>query len=176
MEEYGLDELAASAESVLAGLGPLAVTLARVAGAAGRAVTLEAMEALVIEQGRELLRGVVQLSLDAQAAGEVRLAGVTGADGVPRRRAERGHARPVVTRLGEVVVRRIGYRAGIRGVPSLFPRDAVLNLPPCGYSWTLQRLAEMFSRSGSYEQAREFVLAATGVAARGRLSGTARGR
>ena len=70
MEEYGLDELAASAESVLAGLGPLAVTLARVAGAAGRAVTLEAMEALVIEQGRELLRGVVQLGLDAQAAGE----------------------------------------------------------------------------------------------------------
>ena len=163
MEEYGLDELAASAESVLAGLGPLAVTLARVAGAAGRAVTLEAMEALVIEQGRELLRGVVQLSLDAQAAGEVRLAGVTGADGVPRRRAERGHARPVVTRLGEVVVRRIGYRAGIRGVPSLFPRDAVLNLPPCGYSWDLQRLAEMFCRSVSYEQGHEFVLAATGV-------------
>jgi len=62
-----------------------------------------------------------------------------------------------------VVVRRIGYRAGVRGVPSLFPRDAVLNLPPCGYSWPLQRLAEMFTRSGSYEQAHEFVLAATGV-------------
>ena len=46
---------------------------------------------------------------------------------------------------------------------SLFPRDAVLNLPPCGYSWQLQRLAEMFCRSGSYEQAHEFVLAATGV-------------
>ena len=91
------------------------------------------------------------------------MAGVTGADGVRRARAERGHARPVVTRLGEVIVRRIGYRSGIRGVPSLFPRDAVLNLPPCGYSWPLQRLAEMFSRSGSYEQAREFVLAATGV-------------
>ena len=163
MEEYGLDELAASADAVLAGLGPLAAGLARLAGEAGRAVTLDAMELLVIERGRELLRGVVQLSLDAQAAGEVRVAGVTGADGVARARAERGHARPVVTTLGAVRVRRIAYRSGVKGAGSLFPRDAVLNLPPCGYSWQLQRLAEMFSRSGSYEQAHEMVLAATGV-------------
>jgi hypothetical protein len=163
MEEYGLDALAASADAVVPGLGLLAVRLARLAGAAGQAVTLDAMELLVIEQGRELLRGVVQLSLDTQAAGEVRLAQVTGADGVPRARAERDHARLVVTRLGGVSVRRIAYRAGVKGVPSLFPRDAVLNLPPLGYSWQLQRLAEMFSRSGSYEQAHEFVLAVTGV-------------
>lgn len=31
MEEYGLDELAASAEAVLAGLGPLAAGLAQLA-------------------------------------------------------------------------------------------------------------------------------------------------
>jgi hypothetical protein len=164
VEEYGLDGLAASAESVLAGLGPLAVQLARLAGEAGRAVTLDAMEGLVAGQGRDLLRGVVQLSLDGQAEREVRLPQVTGQDGVRRARAERGHSRPVVTRLGAVVVRRIGYRSGIRGVPSLFPRDAVLNLPPCGYSWDLQRLAEMFCRAVSYEQAHEFVLAAAGVA------------
>ena len=70
---------------------------------------------------------------------------------------------PVVTRLGEVRVRRIAYRSGIKGAGSLFPRDAVLNLPPCGYSWGLQRLAEMFCRAVSYEQGHEFVLAATGV-------------
>jgi len=81
----GLDELAASAEAVLAGLGPLAAGLARLAGEAGRAVTLDAMETLVIERGRELLRGLVQLSLDAQADAEVRLAGVAGADRVPVR-------------------------------------------------------------------------------------------
>ena len=45
-------------------------------------MTLDEMEVLVIEQGRELLRGLVQLGLDAQAAAEVRLARVTGADGV----------------------------------------------------------------------------------------------
>ena len=168
VEQYGLDELAASAEAVLAGLGPLAAGLARLAVEAGGAVTLDAMEVLVTGRGRDLLRGVVQLGLDTQAEQEVRLAEVTGADGVPRARAERGHARPVVTRLGEVVVRRIAYRSGIKGAGSLFPRDAVLNLPPCGYSWALQRLAEMFILSGAYEQAREFVLAATGVSIGGR--------
>ena len=163
MEQYGLDELAASAEAVLAGLGPLAAGLARLAGEACQAVTLDAMEVLVIGQGRELLRGLVQLALDGQAEREVRLAQVTGTDGVRRARAERGHDRPVVTRLGEVRVRRIGYRSGVRGAGSLFPRDAVLNLPPLGYSRALQRLAEMFCRAGSYEQAHEFVLAAAGV-------------
>jgi hypothetical protein len=163
VEQYGLDELAASAEAVVSGLGPLAAGLGRLAGEAGRAVTLEAMEGLVWEQGRELLRGLIQLSLDTQAAGEARLPQVTGADGVRRARAERGHARTVVTRLGAVVVRRIGYRCGVRGAGSLFPRDAVLNLPLCGYSWGLQRLAVMFCRAVSYAQGHEFVHAATGV-------------
>src|SRR5689334_17948868 len=149
MEQYGLEELAASAEAVLAGLGPLAAGLARLAVEAGRAGTLDAMEAQVVERGRELLGGGVQLGVDTQAAAEVRVPAVTGADGVPRRQVRRGQARTVVTRLGEVTVRRIGYRSGVKGVPSLFPRDAVLSLPPCGYSWALQQLAVMFCRSGS---------------------------
>ena len=132
MEEYGLDELAASAEAVLAGLGRLAAGLGRLAVEAGRAVTLEEMEGLVAGQGRELLRGLVQLALDGQAGREVRVAQVTGRDGVRRGRAERGHARTVVTTLGAVTVRRIGYRSGVKGAGSLFPRDAVLNLPPRG--------------------------------------------
>src|SRR5260370_5510490 len=90
VEEYGLDELAASAESVVPGLGSLAAGLARLAGEACRVGTLDAMELLVIERGRELLRGLVQLSLDAQAAAEVRVAQVTGADGVPRRGRQSG--------------------------------------------------------------------------------------
>jgi hypothetical protein len=163
VEQYGLDDLAASAEAVLAGLGPLAAGLAGLAVEASGSVTLDAMEVLVTGRGRELLRGLVQLALDVQAEREVRLPGVTGEDGVERARAEPGHGRPVVTLLGEVRVRRIGYRSGVRGVLSLFPRDAVLNLPPLGYSWQLQRLAEMSCRSVSYEQGHQFVLAATGV-------------
>ena len=83
VEEYGLDELAASADAVMAGLGPLAAGLARLAGEACRAVTLDAMEVLVTGQGRELLRGLVQLSLDTQAAAEVRVIGQQLAQAFP---------------------------------------------------------------------------------------------
>jgi len=167
VEEYVLDAVVASVEPVVPGLGPLAGMLAALAGdlaGADPAVgTLEAMEELVTVRGRELLRAVLQYALDARAAAEVRLPGVTGTDGVARTLAERGHARTVVTTVGPVSVRRIGYRARAKGVPALFVRDAALNLPPRGYSWRLQRLAVMAARDGAYALAQEFVLAATGV-------------
>ena len=59
MEEYGLDGLAASAEAVLGGLGPLAAGLGRLAVEASGAGTLDAMEGLVWERGLELLCGLV---------------------------------------------------------------------------------------------------------------------
>jgi hypothetical protein len=167
VEEYVLDAVAASVESVVPGLGPLAGMLAGLAddlaGAGAAAMTLEAMEQLVVARGRELLRAVFQHGLDAGADAEVRLPGVTGADGVARTLAERDHSRVIVTMVGPVRVRRIAYRAKARGVPALSPRDAVLNLPLCCYSWHLQRLAVMFAGDGAYELAREFVRAATGV-------------
>jgi hypothetical protein len=166
MEEYVLDALTASVEQVVPGLGPLAGMLAVLAGelaAAEPAVTLDAMEQLAVVRGRELLRAVLQYGLDAGAGAEVRLPGVTGADGVTRTRAEQGHGRGIVTTLGEVEVRRIGYRAGVKGVPALFPRDAVLNLPPREYSWPLQQLVMRFTRSGAYELAQELIEAAIGI-------------
>ena len=57
---------------------------------------------------------------------------------------------------GRVPVRAAGRRA-------LHPRDAVLNLPPGGFSWQVRKLAEMTCRSGTYESAREIIEAATGV-------------
>lgn len=165
MEEYVLDALVATVEPVVPGLGPLARMLAGLAGdlAAGEAMTLEAMEQLVVVRGRELLRAVFQYGLDAGADAEARLPEVTGSDGVARTRAERDHARTVVTTVGPVRVRRIAYRAQAKGVPALFPRDAVLNLPLRRYSWPLQRLAVMFTRDGAYELAGEFLRAATGI-------------
>jgi hypothetical protein len=167
VEEYVLDAVTASVERVVPGLGPLAVMLAVLAdelsGPGRAAVTLDAMELVAVVRGRELLCAVLQHGLDARAGAEVRLPEVTGADGVTRTRAERDHARKIVTTLGPVTARRIGYRAAAKGVPALFPRDAALNLPARGYSWQLQQLAVTFTRSGAYEQAQEFVRAATGV-------------
>jgi pyruvate/2-oxoacid:ferredoxin oxidoreductase beta subunit len=163
VEEYGLDELTASADRLVPGLGPLVRRLAVLAGDLGGAVTLKAMEQLAVARGRELICAVLQHGLDAQAGAEVRLAVVTGADGVARTRAERDHGRVIVTTLGQVRVARIAYRAGVTGVPALFPRDAALNLPLREYSWQLQELVVMFTRSGAYEQAQELITAATGI-------------
>jgi hypothetical protein len=163
VEEYALDELVASGERVMAGLGPLVRRVAVLAGDVSGPAPLEVMEQRAVEGGRELVCAVLQHGLDAQAAAEVRLAGVTGADGVTRTRAERGHSRVIVTTLGEVRVTRIAYRSGVAGVPALFPRDAALNLPVRRYSWALQRLVVMFTRSGAYEQAAGFLFAAAGI-------------
>ena len=65
--------------------------------------------------------------------------------------------------LGRVTVRRVAYRSRKKGVADLHWRDAVLNLPPCGHSWQLQRFAEMACRSGSFQDGHGLVLAATGV-------------
>src|SRR5207248_1869728 len=62
---------------------------------------------------------------------------------------------------GPVVIERMAYRAP--GQPNLYPRDAVLNLPPRRYSWCLQRAVVEYVLAGAYEQARRFVAAVTGV-------------
>jgi hypothetical protein len=163
MEAYAVDAAVASAEAAVAGAGPavraVLVMLAELEGIAGFAE----LEGAAVVRGREVARLALQQALDAQAAAEQRLPAVTGADGRVRRRAEPGCARTVVTVLGEVIVRRIGYRSGVRGVLSLFPRDAVLNLPVLSYSWGLQELVVMLAREQSYEQALRQVRAVTGL-------------
>ena len=166
VEGYAAGELAASADLVPGAGWPLAGMLAalvrEVAGPGAAGLPLEELERRVVAGVRELGCAVLQHAVDARAAAEVRLAQVTGADGVARPRAGRG-ARTIVTVLGPVRVRRIGYRAGAAGVRALFPADAVLNLPRRRYSWGLQQLVVLFTQAVSYEQARRFVRAATGV-------------
>jgi hypothetical protein len=166
VEGYAAGEVAARPELAGAAAGPLAGMLAalvgEVTGPGAAGWPLEELERRVVSGIRELGCAVLQHALDGRAAAEVRLAQVTGADGVARPRAGRG-ARTIVTVLGAVRVRRIGYRARAGGVPGLFPADAVLNLPRRRYSWGLQQLAVLFAQGVSYEQAQRFVRAATGV-------------
>ena len=92
MEQYGLDGLAATADVVLPGSGPLVVDgSSRLLAELSGAVVLDELEQAAVARGRELTRRVMQHALDAQAAAELRLAAVTGADGVTRSRAEPGH-------------------------------------------------------------------------------------
>ena len=164
MEAYAVGRPAASANVLAVGMDALVGELARLvsdltAGTAAR--SFDEIEQLVIVRGRELLRMITEHVADGLAAGERRLAEVTGADGVPRRRAERGHARTVVTWFGPVAVRRVAYRAP--GAANLYPADLVLGLPVRRYSWQVQRAAVLYALAGSYEQAQLLLRAATGI-------------
>jgi hypothetical protein len=160
--ERAMAALAAAGDAVAPGLGAvvtgIAVTFRSVAGA----VMLEEMEKLAVDGARKAGLGALQLALDVQADAEVRLPGVTGSDGHWRGCREKSSV-PVVTMLGKVTVRRISYRSRQKAVPDLHWRDAVLNLPPCGYSWQLQKFAEMACRSGSFGAGHDLVLAGAGV-------------
>ena len=160
----GLAELEAAGNAVAPGLGPLVVRVAVMYEGAAGAVLLDDMERLAVEESRKIGLGALQLAMDAQADAEMPLPGLTGADG-ERRGCREKSATTVVTMLGRVRVRRVAYRSRKKGVADLHWRDAVLNLPPCGYSWQLQRFAEMACRAGSFQHGHDLVLAATGVSA-----------
>ena len=162
MEGYAAGKPAASGDAGLAVLvSELTGLVGELAGAGPAVTSFDEIEQLVVVRGRELLRKVIQHVMDGCAAAEPRLAGVADAAGVPRPRAERGHARTMISQVGPVVIERMAYRAP--GQPNLHPRDAVLNLPPRRYSWCLQRAVVEYVLAGAYEQARRFVAAATGV-------------
>ena len=90
------------------------------------------LESWLHGEGMELLRRLPQGHLDLRARREVRLACVSGADGVERRQARPDSQRGLMTRFGEVQVRRLGYRAKGRGIwakgTDLF--IAEIDLPP----------------------------------------------
>lgn len=111
-------------------------------------------------EGRELLRRLLQDHLDLRARGEVRQE-VVGADKVARTRVEPEHTRGLTTIFGEVAVERLAYRA--RGVPNLYPADAVLNLPAEKHSHGLRRLAAIEAARGSFDEVSSAITRASGV-------------
>ena len=119
------------------------------------------LEDLLQVRGRELLRLLLQDHLDLRTAREQRLAGVSGADGILRRRAEQGHRRGLATVFGQVMVSRIAYRAP--GAPNVHPADEHLGLPPGKHSHGLRKLAATGAACGSFDQARQAITARTGV-------------
>jgi hypothetical protein len=109
------------------------------------------VEALIHCEGMELLRRMIQGHLDQRSAEEPLRERVVGEDGIARTHRRAGCERRLETRFGEVTVRRWGY--GARGLESIFPLDAELNLPPDKYSHGLceQLVEEVIS--GSFDDA-----------------------
>jgi hypothetical protein len=85
--------------------------VAWLAGDQATGMTHAELEERLHVDGLELLRQLLQDSLDLRAVREERLAEVVDADGHPRGGAEGGHERGLATRFGQVSVARIAYRA-----------------------------------------------------------------
>ena len=95
------------------------------------------VEELVWSGGQELLRSLLQGHFDQRSEQEPVREKVVGVDGEPRTHRRTACPRELETRFGTVIVRRIGY--GGRGLESVYPLDAELNLPPDRYSHGIRR-------------------------------------
>ena len=93
------------------------------------------IEKLIENDGRELLRLLLQAHIDSRGTGNVGQS-VDGADGVIRTHKRIGE-RQIKSIFGEIECERLGY--GNRCVDSLFPKDSHLNLPENSHSYELQR-------------------------------------
>jgi len=109
--------------------------------------------------GRELLRRMMQAHLDERGPGAVDEP-VHDANGKVHTH-QRLHSRSITTIFGEVTLNRQGY--GGRGLESLHPLDAKLNLPPVSYSHTLHRRIAVASAKESFDEVFASIRDQTGV-------------
>ena len=107
------------------------------------------LEAMLEQQGRELMRQLLQAHLDLRAQATP-TGPVVGADGVERTHTRHG-ARALETLLGTVQVTREGH--GARARETLFPLDAALNLPTERYSFGIRRRAAEEATKGAFDEA-----------------------
>lgn len=118
------------------------------------------VEALIKEQGTELMRLLLQAHLDLRSEREQRMEALVGADGIVRPHCREKCKRNLMTEFGQVVVSRKGY--GSKGVQSLYPLDTKLNLPEDKYSSELCRLVAEAVADCSFDECAENIRRNTG--------------
>jgi len=96
-----------------------------------------ALEALVDQDGREILRQLYQDHLDLRATNEQKQEKIQGSDGQCRNHRREGETKDLRVIFGDVEVTRISYEG--RRMNSLRPLDAELNLPAGLCSYGVQR-------------------------------------
>jgi len=96
---------------------------------------LSGIEGFLFADGRTLLRHLLQAHLAERGVGDIG-ASVQGTDGVTRTH-KRLRSKTLKTLFGSIEIQRVGYSKP--SVSSLFPLDAMLNLPTGKISYALQR-------------------------------------
>jgi len=110
---------------------------------------IKQVEELVELEGAELLRLILQGYLDIRSNNEERYLKVIGNDGVERTHC-RERSRTLMSIFGEVALKRLGYSKP--EVPSCFPLDEDLNLPPDKYSPGIRRRVARTASKSSFDE------------------------
>jgi hypothetical protein len=111
------------------------------------------------EDGRELLRLLMQAHINARSE-QVVLEEVIDNDGMERTHKRKGMTRHFLTTFGVLYVVREGY--GGRGLNSLFPLDANLELPTDRFSYRIREISAIEASRGSYDEVVESIERYTG--------------
>ena len=120
---------------------------------------LGSLESLIEVEGREIQRLMLEEHIGLRGTDNLGES-VEGSDGVVRTHRR---IRPIglKTIFGEIQIERTQY--GKPGHTSLAPKEAMLNLPQCSYSHSLQRRLTLEVAKGSYDEAIASIEAQTGV-------------
>jgi hypothetical protein len=116
------------------------------------------IEHILNTDGRETLRRLFEDHCRVRDIGDIG-SKVVGADGVVRTHRRVQH-RKLVTLYGVITIERLGY--GARGYASLFPKDALLNLPGDSYSHGLRKLVAYEASKGPFSEVVRMVKQITG--------------
>jgi len=122
-------------------------------------VTHDQIERMVVTEGHQILRAMLQQHYDLRAALEREVA-VKASDRHKRERL-RESTRRLETLVGEVEVQRNIYQG--YGVPYLAPLEGVLALPEEKYSHEVRRMAAEESARSSFDEAAESIEKRTGA-------------
>lgn len=120
---------------------------------------LSEVESIVDDEGRELLRRLLQGHVDERGLCDMGDF-IKGSDGIVRTH-KRIRERQITTLFGTINIKRIGYSS--RGRNSLFPKDSLLNLPKISHSFGVQKLVSQEVIRGSFEESIESIERMTGL-------------
>jgi hypothetical protein len=124
-----------------------------------RHLDLSGIEGFLFTDGRTLLRHLLEAHLAERGVGDVG-ASIQGADGVIRTH-KRFRSKILKTLFGPITIRRVGYSKP--SASSLFPLDAMLNLPTGKISYTLQRHVVLEVLNKPFQESLEAIHRWTGV-------------
>jgi len=118
-----------------------------------------ALENMITVEGRELLRRLFEEHIKLRGYDDLGKS-IKGSDGITRNH-KRLQKRTLISVFGKVEIERMGY--GTRGTTSIFPKDALLNLPIESYSHGIRRLIAKEVSKNSFDEAIDAVKQMTGV-------------